>query len=77
MGYTGSERQYWYRTKHPQINVTFRNVEEYRSIKKASIRTGRTPREVLLTWAQQVLVEPKSSGCIHEVSTPDKQVNRG
>ncbi|MDA8335983.1 MAG: hypothetical protein M0Z41_13545 [Peptococcaceae bacterium] len=57
----GADRQYWYRKQHPQINVTFRNVEEYRSIKQASTRTGSTPREVLLDWAQRVLAEPKSS----------------
>lgn len=60
MDYSGADRQYRYRTRHPQINVTFRNVEEYRAIKQAFIRTGSTPRDVLLNWAQQVLAEPKS-----------------
>ena len=60
MDYTGAERQYRYRMRHPQINVTFRDVEEYRSIKQAAIRTSSTPREILLNWVQQVLAEPKS-----------------
>jgi len=58
---TGADRQYWYRRQHPQINVTFRNAEEYRSIKQALICTGSTPREVLIHWAQQILAEPKPS----------------
>jgi hypothetical protein len=61
MDYTSAERQFRYRTRHPQINVTFRNYEEYRSIRQALIRTGSTPREVLLKWAQHALAEPKSS----------------
>lgn len=61
MALTGNERQYYYRIGHPQINVTFRNSEEHRTIKQACIHTGCSPHEVLLNWARQVLAEPKPS----------------
>jgi hypothetical protein len=61
MGTPGSERQDSYRSKHPQINLTFRDYDEYRTIQRALRRTGRTSREILLNWAQRVLAEPLSS----------------
>jgi hypothetical protein len=57
----GSVRQYYYRIGHPQINVTFRDLEEHRTVKQACIRTGCTPREVLLNWARQLSAEPQRS----------------
>ncbi len=46
----GAERQEWYRTTHPQINVTFRDPEEHRRVQWALARHHRTAREVLLAW---------------------------
>jgi hypothetical protein len=61
MGTPGSERQDYYRSKHPQMNATFRDMDEYWIIQRALRRTGRTPREVLLNWAQQALAETQPS----------------
>lgn len=47
----GAERQEWYRTTHPQINVTFRDPDEHRRVQWALARHHRTAREVLLAWA--------------------------
>ncbi len=61
MGSTSSERQYSYRMKHPQLNVTFRDYDEYLTMQKALRRTACTTREVLLNWAQHVLAESQPS----------------
>jgi hypothetical protein len=58
MSTPGSERQSSYRMWHPQINVTFRNQDEHWTVKRACWRTGGTPREVLLDWAQRILAKP-------------------
>jgi hypothetical protein len=59
----GSERQSNYRMWRPQINVTFRDQYEQWSAKRACWRTGRTPREVLLNWAQQALADDQPPEC--------------
>ncbi len=61
MSTPGSERQYNYRDRHPQINVTFRDYDEYWIMQRALRRTGRKPREVLLNWARRVLAETQPS----------------
>jgi hypothetical protein len=58
MGTSSKERQYFYRLKHPQINVTFRDRDEDWVVRRALIRTRLTPRKVLLNWARQVLEQP-------------------
>ncbi len=61
MGAPGSERQDNYRMAHPQLNVTFRDRDEHWTVKRALWRTGHSPREVLLNWAQRVLAESQPS----------------
>jgi hypothetical protein len=61
MSTPGSERQDNYRSKHPQMNITFRDMDEDWTVRRALRRTGRTPREVLLNWAQRALAEPLPS----------------
>lgn len=58
MGTPGKERQSDYRWKHPQLNVTFRNRDEYWTVMRALSRIRLTPRQVLFNWAQQVLANP-------------------
>lgn len=54
MSTPGADRQFHYRCSHPQINVNFRHTEEYSVVRLACIYTGRTPREVLVSWARQI-----------------------
>ncbi len=61
MSFTGSDRQYSYRLRHPQLNVTFRDFEEHRTVKQACLSTGRTPREILVIWARNVLAKSQPS----------------
>ena len=53
----GAERQEWYRQHHPQLNLTLQNAEERQQIRAACWKTQQTPRQVLLAWAAQVLVD--------------------
>ncbi len=79
MGTPGSERQDNYRNRHPQLNITFRDMDEEWTVRRALRRTDSTPREILLNWAQRVLAEPlpsadkpnanNSSGHAHPLDT--------
>ena len=54
MATPGADRQSRYRVWHPQINVTFRYSEEYNVVRLACLYTGRTPRDVLVSWAREI-----------------------
>jgi len=52
---THRDRQDTYRFWHPQLNITFHGRLEYREVQRALQETGRTPRQILVQWAHQVV----------------------
>jgi hypothetical protein len=50
----GAERQEDYRRRHPQMNVTFRDLDEHHRVRQALQQQRITVREVLLAWAATV-----------------------
>lgn len=53
----GAQRQQFYRSQHPQLNITFQSREEEAMVLEVCWRQHQTPREVLVAWAEKMSAE--------------------